>query len=310
MTHQKTTLSDILRNVFYIFLIIAIAPPIVQQIWGSFTRVAETRTKVAWVEIDDLVEDSGPYVSQLKKYFGDKEIKAILLKMESPGAVAGSAQALFNEIMHFKKEHPKPVITLVENTCASGGYWIACSADHIIASSVAKIGSIGVVIRAFTVKDLLDQYKIHYTPVTAGAYKTAGDPFTTMTEAQKKMLDEMTHQTYEQFTASIASRRPKLSLKDLNTWADGKIFIGAEALKLGLIDELGSISTAEAWLRKHASIEGKIEWVRMEGPSLWERFTGKAHSYYSSDTSMNEAMVEKIASKIMTQLSAHGFMFV
>lgn len=303
---QKTTFSDILRNIFYIILIFAVAPPLVQQVWGYFTKLSEAHTSVAWVEINDTFDDSEPYVKQLKKHFADAEVKAILLRIESPGAVSGSAQALFSEILQLKKEHPKPILALVENTCASGAYWVACAADHIIASPVAQIGSVGVVIRSFSVKDLLEQYKVHYTPIATGEYKTAGDPFAGSTPEQRKMLEELTHQTYEQFTASIASRRPKLLMKEVNSWANGKVFIGAEAFKMGMIDELGTISTAEAWLKKHAPIEGKIEWIHVAPGSLWDTIMGKATQYYIQETKISDADVGKIINTIVARLATSG----
>jgi protease IV len=275
MATTTSRFADILRSFFYVLLIITIGGPLVMNMYRNLTKSLQAHTKVGLLELKGLITDSTEYVAQLRKYFEDSDIKAIVLKIDSPGGVSGSSQVIFQEIGSFKKEHPKPIVTLVENVCASGAYWVASATDHIIASPVAKIGSIGVLIPNFRLKEFIEYYKVHYDAIKAGTYKNVGDPLSDITPEQKAHLQELANETYEVFSTSLANRRGKLDYTKLKDWADGKVFIGKKALELGLIDELGTLSTVQAWLKKHAPIEGKIEWIKPTPPSFWEKLMGQ-----------------------------------
>jgi protease-4 len=291
--------SDILKNIFYVLLIFTFAQPFIKMMRETYTKTMEPHTKVAYVEIKGMVSDADIYTKQLQRFFQDNEIKAILIKIESLGGVAGSSEALFHEIMNMKKENPKQVAVLVENVCASGAYWVACAADHIVASPVAWVGSIGAYIQSFRLKEFINYHNIKYESPKAGAYKNVTDPFVDVTPEQTAMLQTLCNQTYQDFTHVVANRRGnKLSMNNVNEWANGKIFTGRQALELGLIDELGSKSNAIAWIKEKALIEGKIEWVRPPQPSPWQSLWGQ-----SSDADSSEATVAtKIADAFCTKL--------
>lgn len=269
------TLGDILKNIFYVLLIFTFAQPFISTIKKTYIQTVEPHTKVGYVEISGAIEDSTKHINNLKMLFKDKEIKAILIKIESLGGVAGSSEALFHELLNLKKEHPKQVAVLVENVCASGAYWVACAADHIVASPVSWVGSIGAYIQSFKLKEFINYHNIKYDAPKAGSYKNVTDPFIDATPEQMAMLQTLVNQTYQEFAQSVANARSKkLSMKNVNEWANGKIFTGRQALELGLIDELGSRSTAEAWIKEKAMVEGKIEWVQPPKPSALQTFLG------------------------------------
>ncbi len=256
------TFFEYLKNIFFILIILQIAPSFIEGIRKQYTRYLETRTKVGLLKVKGILYDSSHYNKYLNKFFKDPSIKAILLKMECPGSAAGTGQAIFNEIQMLKKEYPKPVVVLVENVCASGGYYIACAADYIIAPSSALIGSIGVYFPYFfKLQEFIEQYKIHYPAIKAGKYKTMTDPFVDLTLEDTELMQGLTNDSYQQFTQDVAKTR-KLSLVAINEWADGKIFTGRQARKLGLIDEIGSAYNALKVLKEKALIEDKIEWVK------------------------------------------------
>ena len=197
--------------------------------------------------------------------------------------------------MELKNEYPKPIITLVENICASGGYWIACATDHIIAPSTALIGSVGITIPyLFQLPELLNEHKVGYVSLKAGAYKTATDPFTTMSEDEKAMLQDSLNDSYEQFTTSVANSR-KLNLTNVTQWADGRIFNGNQARKLGLIDENGSLQNAIRILKEKALIEGEIDWVHPpRNTSLMDLIRGNdGESFLESSINSVCACVER-----------------
>ncbi len=268
------SLSDILKNTLLILLLLQFAPSLIENIYTQYSHYIKPRTKVGLITLHETITSSAPYNKNLHTYFQDPEIKAILLKIDCSGGCSGSSQALHNDIKLLKKEYPKPLIVLVENTCASGAYYIASTADHIIAPGTALIGSIGACLPyLFHVKAFMEQFKITSTPIKAGAYKSCGDPFTDASAQEIALLQGVVTDTYQQFAADVAANR-KLAMSTMTTWADGKVFSGRQALALGLIDELGSSYTAIKIIKEKALIEGDIEWVKPPQESTWSTLLG------------------------------------
>src|SRR3989304_1517040 len=137
------TFYESLRNIFIILLFLQLAPALVEGIRKQCSKYLEPKTAVGVISIRGLLYDSSRYNKELNNYFKNSSIKAILLKIECPGSASGTGQAIFNEILELKKEYPKPIVALVENVCASGGYLIASGCDYIVAPGSALIGSIG-----------------------------------------------------------------------------------------------------------------------------------------------------------------------
>ncbi|MFT6765148.1 MAG: protease-4 [Alteromonas naphthalenivorans] len=251
-----------IKNIFIVLVLLNITPSLIVGIKDQYFAFLTPQTKVATITIDSMIDSSEPYIKHLQDYFKDHEVKALLLKIESPGGTPGSCQSIFNEIQYLKKKYPKPIIVLTENMCASGAYYIACAVDSIIASPACLIGSIGARFTTlFDTKKLLQQYNIEPYTITSGKYKGAMNPFETLTPEQHAMLQNVSNNTYEQFAHDVAIAR-KLSFAQKEIWADGKIFTGQQALKLGLIDQLGSYSIALEKLYAVAPIEGEINWIK------------------------------------------------
>ncbi len=265
-----------------------LAPFFIEGIKKQYGQYLEPKTKVGVIEISGIIYSSDGYHKILQNYFKDKEIKAILVKIECPGGAAGSAQAIFNEIQQLKKEYPKPIISLVENVCASGGYYVACATDQIITPGTAIIGSIGTSFPyLFKLKELCDYLKIHVESAKAGSYKDMTNPFVDATPQDRVLLQALLDDSYQQFTQDVAAAR-KLSIATLGTWADGKIFTGRQALELGLIDIVGSAHTAIALIKEKAFIEGEIEWIHKKAPS------GIARLFGQEDEGSSESLASRI----------------
>jgi protease IV len=274
------TLFGTLKNIVYIALFIILLPLIpfiVSGIQQLYNRYIDPRLQVGVLPVKGILYDSNYYTKQLNRFFKDDAIKAILLKIECPGSASGTGQAIYNELIELKKVYGKPVIVLVENVCASGGYYIASTADHIIASPMALIGSIGVAVPyLFNLKEFTEYYKIKYIPMASGEYKNSTNPFTNITLQQKQMLQSVIDDSYEQFAIDVAEQR-NLSLDTKNTWANGKIFNGRQALKLGLIDELGSITQASQAIKERIKITGDIKWINAPSKTgIWALLGGES----------------------------------
>ncbi len=285
---------DYLKNLFIILIFLQIAPSLIDNIRKQYGKYIMPRTKFALVEMKGVLYNSAPYNKRLNKYFKNKEIKGILVKMECAGSAAGTAQSIFNEINTLKKQYPaKPIITLVENICTSGGYYIACATDAIITPGSALIGSIGSNLPyLFQLKDFIEEYKIKYTAIKAGKYKNAADPFVAITPDDKAMLQSVIDDSYNQFLSDIVKTR-KVSLNNKEKWAEGRIFSGKQAKVLGLVDIIGSSKDAVELLKDKALIKGEIEWVKpRQKTSIWNIFGGRTNDHDSS------SMFSFLASKL------------
>jgi protease-4 len=265
-------LGKYLQFTLVLLVFLQLAPMLVRSIAKQYQEMLTEKTQVGRMSITGTLTTATDYIKSLESFFKEPKIKAILINMESGGGAAGTSQAIFEEIKELKKKHVKPVIVFAENICASGAYYIACAADSIIAAPSSFIGSIGVYIPHPELREFIEQYKIKYNITKTGTYKAAGNMFTDDTPEQKEMFQSLTDDTYAQFIKDVAASREKLSLKNADEWAQGRIFTGNQALNLGLIDKIGSLTMVEQEIREKAPIVGEIEWIEAPKPSKLASF--------------------------------------
>lgn len=259
------TVSDTLKTVFFVLLLLQFAPPLLQNIKQQYTKLLEPRSQVGYLAIKGLLYDSAYYTKYLKKFFENQDIKAIVLKIECPGGASGTAEVISHEIDVLKREHPKPIIAYSENICASGGYYIAAATDFIIAAPSTLIGSIGTSIPAqFQLKEFIEQFKIHYELIKSGNYKATTDPFVDLTPEQKALLQGLANDSHQTFIEYVKKHRHALAGSDTKEWAEAQLFTGRQAVQKKLIDQLGSKSDAVKKVKELGIIDGKIEWVKPE----------------------------------------------
>ena len=255
---------DYIKNIFLLLIFLLFAPGLVEGIRTQYGLFMTQKTRVGIIKIRGDLDHSARLFKQMYTLFSDNTVKAILLNIESCGGAAGTGQALALEILTLKKRYPKPIITLTENVCTSGAYYIASATDYIISSGQALIGSIGSRLpHLFQFNSVLEKYDIGYTSIKAGTYKGTTDPFLSIDQAGKEQLQSIVNDSYEQFVQDVAHNR-KLALQNAEQWADGKIFTGRQAKELNLIDEIGASSQAIAYIKDKQLIEGDIDWVAVE----------------------------------------------
>ncbi|MBX9830768.1 signal peptide peptidase SppA [Candidatus Babeliales bacterium] len=242
----KRSLTTILKNIFFGLLIINFVPSVFYSLKDTFSSVAFPKAHVAYMKLGEI-NDSTFYAKKLRSCEKDSDIKALLIKVESPGGISGSGEALFNEIKKFKAK--KPVIAFVENVCASAGYYAVCSADKIIANGASLVGSIGTLMQVPNVKGLADVCHVKVAYMHGGKFKVAGNPVRDLTDEEQQHLQDLTLQSYQLFVNDVARER-KLDSNKASEWADGKVFTGSKALELGLIDQIGSYSDAVDEVKK------------------------------------------------------------
>lgn len=197
-------------------------------------------------------------VDYIKEADENKQIKVILLEINSPG---GSAVAS-DEIASAVKKAKKPVVALIREAGASGAYWIASAADHIIANRMSITGSIGVISSYLEFSGLMKEYGVGYEKLVAGERKDIGTPFRKLDDSEKKILQSKLDKIHLFFIKEVAENR-NLSLSDVESLATGEFYLGIEAYYLGLVDQLGDKDTAEEYIKDNYKLE-KIDYLVYE----------------------------------------------
>ena len=217
--------------------------------------------KVAVVEIAGPIYSSQGVIEQLHRCRDDGSIKAIVLRVSSPGGVVASVQEIYRELTRSEKK----VIVSMGSTAASGGYYIACAADRIFANPGTLTGSIGVIMQFRKIDKLMEKVGVKQEVVKSGRYKDAGSMYRELTPEEKELFQETIDDVYEQFLDVILENRQhaELTREQLKEIADGRVMSGRQALEKKLVDELGDLSDAIEYAGKLGGIEGRPRVIRM-----------------------------------------------
>ncbi|HET7318174.1 MAG TPA: signal peptide peptidase SppA [Nitrospirota bacterium] len=210
---------------------------------------------VALVKIDGLLVNSEDVVEELTDYSEDSSIKAIVLRIDSPGGGVVASQEIFNAVKNAKKEGKK-IVASMGSVAASGGYYVAAAADKIVANPGTLTGSIGVKMEFASVEKLLEKIGVKGLVVKAGEYKDIGSPFRDMTDHEKQLLQGVIDDVHSQFIEAVSEGRG-LPETDVKAIADGRIFTGRQALALKLVDRLGDLADSIKLAGTLAGIKGK-----------------------------------------------------
>ncbi|MBI4919071.1 signal peptide peptidase SppA [archaeon] len=223
------------------------------------TGVIMTGTDGASMFSEEIVS-STRIVKLLEEIKNREDIKAVILEINSPG---GSPVASA-EIGQAVKDLGKPSVAVIRETGASGGYWIASTANKIYAHEMSITGSIGVVASRLAFPGLLKDYNITYQRLIAGKYKDAGSPYKEMTKEEEKLFQNILDKTYEVFVKEVSTNR-NLPIEKVKELATGFVYLGSEAKDLGLIDELGGRKEAVAYLEKELNITAELAEIKSQG---------------------------------------------
>ena len=216
--------------------------------------------KVAVLRVKDVILDSQIYLDSIADIAKDDDVKALVVRSDSPGGSVGPSQEIYSELKELGKE--LPIVASIGGVGASGGYYIACAAEKIYANPGSITGSIGVIAQFASYEKLLDWAKIDVEVIKSGKYKDVGSSFREMSEADKRYIQDLIDNVYSQFKLVVANAR-NLDTKQIDKVADGKIYTGEQALNLKLIDELGTINDAIKMAGKLGGIEGEPEVINL-----------------------------------------------
>jgi protease-4 len=226
--------------------------------------------KVGLVEVNGTIIDPDPTVEAIRRFTEDDGIRAIIVRIDSPGGVVAAAQEIYSELCRARGEG-KPVVASMGSVAASGGYYVACGADSIVANPGTLTGSIGVIMRFPNTAGLFKKIGIGYEVVKTGEYKDIGSIARSLTSREEALLDELLTDVYRQFVEVVARERG-MEVEAVHEFADGRLLTGRQAYSLDLVDRLGGYREAVALAGELAGIEGEPAVIkpRRRTISLWE----------------------------------------
>lgn len=239
---------------------------------GEYTS-SGSGDKIAVVEINDVIVSSENTVEQIKKFREDKSVKAILLRINTPGGGVAASQEIYEEVKK-TRDNGKIIVVSMGAIAASGGYYIAVGSSLIVSNPGTLTGSIGVIAQFISIKDLAEKLGINQTTIKSGNLKDAGNPFRQMNDTDKAYFQDVVDNSFMQFLDVVAKER-KMDKETLLKYANGRVFTGLQAKEYGLVDSLGTFEDAMRITSRMAGIEGEPRIIRERKKfSIFEELMG------------------------------------
>lgn len=223
---------------------------------GSDLLNSQKNAQIAVITIENEIRESRKIVELLLAAEEEKDIKAIILRIDSPGGAVAPTQEIYEEVVRIDKK--KPIYSSFGSVAASGGYYIGAATRKIWANSGTLTGSIGVIMQMADLSELFKFAKYKSETIKAGRYKDIGNPARPMTDEERAFLTDLLAGTHQQFKDDIVAVRKDRLKKDINELAQGQIFHGYEAKEFGLVDEIGGLWKAGRAIHKELKLKGKF----------------------------------------------------
>jgi protease-4 len=237
---------------------------------SRFTPTLSFGNKIGVIPINGVIRDADAITEQLIAFRDNRQIRAIILRINSPGGGVGPSQEIYSETRRTTKT--KKVVASLGSVAASGGYYVASAADSIVANPGTLTGSIGVLMEFVRVEELLKKIGVEMQVIKSGEFKDIGSPNRKMTKKEREILASLLEDIRNQFVTAVSQGRNMPEEKVLEL-ADGRVFSGREAKRLGLVDSLGNLQDAVNVAKRMAHIRGKVKLVypvRKRRSLLWD----------------------------------------
>ena len=254
-----------MKKFLLIFLGLFILIFFISLLFVFFQKNIPIGEKVALIRVEGPIFDSKNTIDELKEHLKDPSIKAIIMRIDSPGGAVAPSQEIYEEVR--KAATKKKIVVSMGSVAASGGYYIASPATRIVANPGTLTGSIGVIMEIPNFSGLMNKLGIKSEVVKSGRHKDIASVFRGIKKEDREILQNVLDNVHDQFILAVAEGR-KMLLEDVQKIADGRIFTGEQALKVGLIDEIGNLEDAVKVAGKLSGIKGEPEVI-----SKKERFS-------------------------------------
>jgi protease-4 len=253
------------KKFLVILLVLFVVAIVVSLVLVLFQKNIPMGERLALLRVEGPILDSKDVIDELKTYVKDPSIKAIVLRIDSPGGAVAPSQEIYEEIR--KAVTKKKVVVSMGSVAASGGYYIAAPATRIVANPGTLTGSIGVIMEIPNVEGLMNKIGVKTEVIKSGRHKDIASVFRGIKKEEREILQGVLDNVHEQFIKAVAGGR-KMLIEDVKRIADGRVFTGEQALKAGLVDEIGNLEDAIKSAAKLAGIKGEPAVVSKE-----ERFS-------------------------------------
>lgn len=224
--------------IILVFVGIGVLLKMSSNYFGEPEKRVTSKNTILHLEMNGVILNGKKFLKNLKKYSNNHKVKAVLISINSPGGAVGPSQEIYREIKRVRDELKKPVICVTTGVMASGAYYSAVACDKIIAAPGALVGSIGVIMEFANIEKLYDWAKISRFSITSGKFKDSGAEYRAMREDEKALFQNMIDEVYMQFKTTVMNER-KLKEDIVTEYADGRVFTGATAVKMGFADQEG-----------------------------------------------------------------------
>lgn len=224
--------------IFLVFVGIGALLKLSGSFFGESEKKVTAKNTILHLDMNGVILNGKKFLKNLKKYKDDAKVKAILITINSPGGAVGPSQEIFTEIKRAREETKKPVICVSTGVMASGAYYSAVACDKIVVAPGALVGSIGVIMEFANIEKLYDWAKISRYSITSGKFKDSGAEYRSMREDERALFQSMIDEVYGQFKTTVMKER-HLKEDVVSQYADGRVFTGAAAVKLGFADQEG-----------------------------------------------------------------------
>jgi protease IV len=243
------------------------------------------------------------FIEKLDKAAADSDVKAVVLRINSPGGTVVATDIMYHSLQEFKNKTGKPVVVCIMDMGCSGAYYLACAADGIMAQPSSVVGNIGTIFQTFSVSGTLDKIGIKTSTIKSGELKDIASPLHELNQKEKDVLQGIIGEMFKQFVTAVHEGRKNISEQKLTDLTDGRVFTGQQALSNGLIDKVGYMSDAIEWAKEMASVE-KASVVIYHRPSY---YTPNAYSSVMASTGGLESLINL---KLPDWLASGGTQFL
>jgi len=291
MARKKHPILLVIGILCAVVLVLAVVMSVILSIIGP-SKGLSFANRIGVINIEGMIINPEPVLKQLVEFKKDVRIKAIILRINSPGGAVGPSQEIYREVR--RTIETKKVIASLGALAASGGYYIAAAADKIVANPGTISGSIGVIMEFVQVEDLLGKLGIGLEVVKTGEFKDIGSPHRRLSSRDREIIEAVTQDVRNQFVEAVAQGR-NLPVEKVREVADGRIFTGARCKELGLVDSLGNFMDAVDMAKELVGIEGEVTLIQAKkSKSILKEllFDDGAESLYRAVRNLMETKVE------------------
>ncbi|MCD6186798.1 MAG: signal peptide peptidase SppA [Desulfuromusa sp.] len=262
-------------GIFIFFLLVIFTA----GMFGAGSALVSVGDKIGILEVEGAISDSRLMTAQIKEFREQSNIKAVVVRIDSPGGGVAPSQEIYTELKRLAEE--KPLIVSMGSVAASGGYYLAVAAEHIFANPGTITGSIGVIMSFQNYQELMGKVGVQTEVVKSGRFKDIGSATRSFTEADRFLLQGVIDDVHQQFVEAISAGR-NMPIDRLQPFVDGRIFTGRQAKNIGLIDELGTLDDAIKYAAKVAGIdeESDLVYPEPEKINLIDRYLQSAMSRF------------------------------